>query len=266
MLPKTAAVLVTALLAALLTLSPGATPPATAAGGGERTGPVTVRVLQFNIRFGSFGLEGVARSIERTGADVVLLNEVDVQTRPGGLHQARWLARRLGMDFRYDANIRFRWGVRGNAVLTRHRIAEVERFDLHVPRGTRPRGLMRVRLTTGGVGFDAWVSHLNAGAGKLRQARGVSERIGDPTCATVLGVDLNGQPGSPFDRAVRTHLEDVWRETDQPRAATNFRQTMRIDYLYTDELTPRDAWLTPLRHSDHRGVVGVLRIPRTQSC
>ena len=266
MLPKTVTAVVVALLAALLTCSPGAVAPASAAGGTDRTGPVTVRVLQFNIRFGSYGLEGVARSIERTGADVVLLNEVDVQTRPGGLHQARWLARRLGMDFRYDANIRFRWGVRGNAVLTRHRISEVERFDLHEPRGSRPRGLMRVRLTAGGVAFDAWTSHLTTGAGKLRQARDVAARIGDPSCATVLGIDLNGAPGSPFDRAVRTHLQDVWRETQQPRAATNFRQTKRIDYLYTDEVTPRAAWLTPLRHSDHRGVVGVLRIPRTQAC
>ena len=231
------------------------------------TGSVPVRVLHYNIRFGSFGLDGVARDIARTGADVVLLNEVDVHTRrPGGIHQARYLARRLGMDWRYDANIGFRFGTRGNAVLTTYDIRGVDRFDLPVPPGTRPRGLMRVRLATRGVELDAWTTHLNAGRGTRPQARQTSLRIGDPSCATVLGVDVNAGPGTPEDTVLRTHLRDAWRAVGRGPGHTNFRSTVRIDYVYYDEVTPRAVWTTGRRSSDHHGVVAALDVSRAASC
>ncbi len=241
-----------------------ATPAATPA-----SGSVDVRVLTYNMHYGHGGLEPLARDIERTDPDVVLLNEVDTHDRPGGVHQARWFARRLGMHVAYDANITFAWGRRGNAVLSRYPIGDVDRFDLHVPEGSRPRGLMRVRLATPGpaaVRFDVWTTHLNPGVGRLRQAQGVRERVGILSCATLLGGDLNARPDTPIRRAVTTHLRDLWDDVGRGPGETNFHGTKRIDYLFHDRATPLRAWVTPRRHSDHRGVVGVLRLERADSC
>lgn len=227
---------------------------------------VTVRVLSYNIRFGSGGLDRVLGDIRRTRADVVLLNEVDTHRRGARVHQARYLARRLGMRSVYDANIAFRWGTRGNAVLSRFPVVGTSRHDLHVPSGTRPRGLMRVRLATRGVRFDVWVTHLTVGNGKHRQARDAAAIIGRPTCPTIVGGDTNSEPATPADRTMRTHLDDVWRAAGRGPGHTNLRATRRIDYLYESGTTPAAAWVTPLGASDHRGVVGVLGLPRERSC
>jgi endonuclease/exonuclease/phosphatase family metal-dependent hydrolase len=228
--------------------------------------PVAIRVLQYNIRYGSRGLDRVAHDIRRTGAGVVVLNEVDDNRRTGGVHQARYLARRLGMRAVFDANIRTRHGHRGNAVLTRFPVRDVARHDLFVPPGTRPRGLVRVRLAVRGIGVDVWGTHLNVGRGTLRQARGTAAIIGRPTCATILGGDMNAGPGSPEDRVLRTHLQDVWRAVGRGPGHTNFRGIQRIDYLYHRHTTPLRTWVTPLRASDHRGVVGIVRLHRARSC
>ncbi|WP_148614235.1 endonuclease/exonuclease/phosphatase family protein [Nocardioides rubriscoriae] len=230
------------------------------------TGHLDVRVLHYNIHFAHSGLEQVVRDVERTDPDVVLLNEVDTHDRGAGVHQARWLARRLGMDVAYDANIRFGWGRRGNAVLSRYPVQDLRRYDLYVTPGTRPRGLMRVRLAAPGVRFDVWTTHLTTEAGRLRQAEGVGARVGDPTCATVLGGDLNARPDTSITRAVTTHLDDLWDAVGHGPGVTNYRGTKRIDYLFYDHATPRAAQVTPLRHSDHHAVVGVLRLERADSC
>lgn len=262
--------LLLALALPLLTVVEPAPPPAAA---GVRTAQsvqaaqaVPVRVMHYNIRHGSFGLGRVAEDIRRTGAQVVLLNEVDDHTRTGGRHQARWLARRLGMTAVYHRTIRFARFDRGNAVLTRFAVRDVRRHAL--PHGplSRPRGLMQVRLATRGTAFDVWTTHLSPTGGTYVQARRTSRLIGAPTCATVLGADVNARPGSREDRALRTHLRDLWRLRGSGPGPTNFRSTVRIDYLYVDRVGARSVRLTPLRGSDHRGVVGDLRISRAQGC
>ena len=115
-------------------------------------------------------------------------------------------------------------------------------------------------------GVQVWATDLNVGRGTLRQARGTAEIIGRPTCLTVLGGDMNAGPGSPEDQVLRTHLADVWRAVGRGPGHTNLRGIQRIDYLYHRHTTPVRAWVTPLRASDHRGVVGIVRLHRARSC
>lgn len=258
------------LLGLLVPLLSVVEPAAGRAAGGvrtDRTAPaVSVRVMHYNIRHGSLGLDRVAEDIRRTGAQVVLLNEVDDHSRTGGRHQARWLARRLGMTAVYHRTIRFARFDRGNAVLTRFAVRDVRRHDL--PHGplSRPRGLMQVRLATRGIGFDVWTTHLSPGGGTYVQARRTSRLVGAPTCATVLGADANAGPGTREDRVLRTHLRDLWRLRGRGAGPTNLRSTVRIDYLYVDRVGARAVRTTPLRGSDHRGVVGDLTLSRAQGC
>lgn len=241
--------------------------PSSAPAPAERRNPVRLRVLTFNIRYGSYGMGRVLKQVRRTGADVVVLNEIDNRTRRGGMHQARWLARNLGMRYAFDANSPMPEGMRGNAVLTRHQIRSIRQLELPWPRKSQRRGVMQVRIAAHGITFDVWATHLNPGAGTVNQAWSVKTAIGAPTCATILGGDVNAGPGSREDRILRTHLRDVWRDVPTTGGPTNWQGDNRIDYLYFARLTPRAAWTTPPRRaSDHRGVVGVFDLSPAASC
>lgn len=67
-----------------------------------------LRVMTFNIRHGrgmddAINLERIARVIDRAGADVVALNEVDrVTRRCGGVDQPAELAKLLDMHWHYS--------------------------------------------------------------------------------------------------------------------------------------------------------------------
>ena len=231
-----------------------------------------VKVLQYNIRFGQLGLDGVARDIRRTGAQVVLLNEVDDRRPSGGVHQPRYLAEKLGMRWVFDPNSRNRLGFRGNAVLTSFDTGSAKRYALPEGAGTEPRGLMRVRIKTGATRLDVWTTHLTPARTepkarvRLAQARTVRRTIGDPTCTTILGGDMNAGATTPDMAALRTHLEDLWRRKGDGPGGTTRNGGARIDYLYFAQAGPRSVSVTPPRHSDHRGLVGVFDLNPARAC
>jgi endonuclease/exonuclease/phosphatase family metal-dependent hydrolase len=228
--------------------------------------PVAVKVLQYNIQFGDAGLAGVADDIRASGADVVLLNEVDDRTATGGVRQADRLGSLLEMDVAYDPNGAVRTGVRGNAVLSRFRIADVRRWDLPRPDGTEQRGLMRVRLTSRTLSFHVWTTHLNPDVGTRRQARRVRTIVGVPYCTTILGGDLNVRPHRDPPALLREHLTDVWRAQGNGAGGTNRAGTRRIDYLYQGLARGTSIQVRPRGSSDHRPLLATLVLDPRRSC
>lgn len=248
------------------------TPLATSAAGSSGTAPssdraagVRVRVATYNIEFGKRGLDGVAADIAAMRADVVVLQEVDDRRPSGGVNQAKYLADRLGMDWRYDPNSTKAAGKRGNAVLSTTPITDRVRVDLPNPGGKEARGLMRVTVTPGGVPMHVWVTHLNPGKGKLAQARKVSRVVGRPTCATVLGGDLNARPGSKEQRAATKRLSDLFAKVGRGAGATGSKGG-RIDYLLTAKVSGVAAKVRPQGSSDHRAVVGTVKVQPRKAC
>ena len=83
-----------------------------------------VRLLTYNVHrcVGSDGKLDVARVAEVIAAhapDIVALQEVDVgRARTGGVDQAERLARRLGMAFHFNANVKVEEELYGDALLT----------------------------------------------------------------------------------------------------------------------------------------------------
>src|SRR5690606_2830919 len=81
-----------------------------------------IRLGTYNIHAGyneffHYDLEALAQTIELSGADVVLLQEIEIgRSTSYGVEQALWLARRLGMDRRFFPTNE---GLQGLAVLSR---------------------------------------------------------------------------------------------------------------------------------------------------
>lgn len=232
-----------------------------------RTGtPREVTVLQYNIQFADAGIDGVARDIRASGADVVLLNEIDDRRTTGGLLQPAYLAEKLGMDFAYDPNGTVRDGVRGNAVLTSWDITYVRRHRLPTPEGTERRGLMNVTVRDGRVQMDVWTTHLNPDVGTLSQARRVRTIIGRPTCSTVFGGDLNVRPYRNPPQVLREHLGDLWRYRGEGVGGTNRAGDRRIDYLYFRDAEPVSVEVLERGSSDHRPLLGRFLVDPRENC
>ncbi|MCW2816221.1 MAG: hypothetical protein JWN84_3676 [Nocardioides sp.] len=233
----------------------------------ERTGPpVEVTVLQYNIQFADAGIDGVARDIRDSGAEVVLLNEIDDRRSTGGLKQAAYLAEELGMSYAYDGNGDVRDGVRGNAVLTSWDITYVRRYVLPRPEGTEQRGLMNVVVRDSDVQLDVWTTHLNPDVGTLEQARRARTIIGRPDCATVFAGDLNVRPYRNPPQIFREHLGDVWRYVGEGVGGTNRAGDRRIDYMYFRDLEPLTAVVAERGASDHRRLVATFRADPRDNC
>jgi endonuclease/exonuclease/phosphatase family metal-dependent hydrolase len=234
-----------------------------------------VRVLSYNLHFGFdvrgwSDLEGVARAIEDSGAEVVGLQEVSRGWYvSGSTDMLAWLQRRLRMPHaRFAGASDAIWG---NAVLSRYPITGGE--VVRLPREGVPlaRSAMRVTLDLGaGRHLEVVVTHLHHVEGpdgtrvRLAQLPRLLELVvGRP--ATVLLGDLNAEPGSAEIGLVRAAgLTDAFVAGGGGRADEltwpSDRPERRIDYLWlSPDLAASAFAATDGTASDHRGVAVTVR-------
>jgi endonuclease/exonuclease/phosphatase family metal-dependent hydrolase len=229
-----------------------------------------VRVMSYNLHFGFdvrgwSDLEGVARAIEASGAEVVGLQEVSRGWYVNGsTDMLAWLQRRLRMPHaRFAGASDAIWG---NAVLSRHPILSAEVTWL--PREGVPlrRNALEVELDLGeGRRLRVVVTHLHHVKGpdgtrvRLAQLPRVLERVAGREATVLLG-DLNAEPGSAeMDRLRAAGLTDAFvaaggRPADE-RTWPSDRPDRRIDYIWLSaDLTASDFAATTSTASDHRGI------------
>lgn len=234
----------------------------------------SVRLATFNIRHGvgadhRLDLDRVAAAIERTGAEVVCLQEVDRRwgARSGDVDQAGWLAQRLGMDAVYAANVEadpVRPGAPprqyGMATLTAFPVRDSIRTLLDRPLGGEQRGLLDVRLDLDGTPLRVLNTHLEVGSQVERMAQvatiGVVVRTG-PHPLVLLG-DLNAEPSSPEVGLLTEALADAWTVAGSGDGFTfdSLSPFARIDYaLVSPGIDVSAATVVESDASDHLPVV-----------
>lgn len=234
--------------------------------------PLTV--MSYNIHHGAgtdgvLDLERVAVEIERSGAEVVGLQEVDRHwsARSNWVDQAAWLANRLGMHYEYAANLdlpplnpgepRRQYGT---AVLSKYPIQDFKNTFLpRYPAGEQ-RGLAVATIIVKGAELRFANTHLthNNNAERLEQAQKVVQLLGKSHPPTLLLGDLNATADAPEIKTMTAVYADTWPEVGVGPGYTLSADnpTKRIDYvLHSEHLRPTAASVPMTNASDHLPVV-----------
>ena len=235
------------------------------------------RVATYNIHYGydgnwRFSLEEQARTIEQSGADIVMLQEVDAgRITSYGVDDALWLGRRLGMEHVFGPALEDLSGV---ALLSRFPITERETAQLtsQLEQTAIVHAQVRMDNPSSNAGdappatpvLDAYGTWLGLEPEeRARQLQDALTIIGSATPA-VLGGDFNAEPDSPTYRALQAaSFVDPFTAAgleEAPTApATNPKE--RIDFVWARGLDVRGAQVLDSRASDHRLVVVELARP-----
>jgi endonuclease/exonuclease/phosphatase family metal-dependent hydrolase len=236
--------------------------------------PEPIRVLVLNMHAGKDAagrpnLDGVAALVKATGADVVLLQEVDRGTaRSGQVDQVDALAQLTGYSAAFGPSLlAYDGGEYGIAVLAREVIGYRATLPLPVsPVQTRaggsrePRVALLAFLTVRGSSWRAITTHLDPvdDDARAQEVARVADYAREQQAGTplVVGGDFNSIPANPvLGPLAAAGLRDAWLECGKgdgftyPAAAP----AKRIDYLFlTGELHCTAAEVLETQVSDHR--------------
>lgn len=242
-----------------------------------------VSVLVYNIHAGkdaggAENLPRVAELVRSTGADLVLLQEVDRSTRRSGpADQPAILARRTGYSVAFGRTIGFQGGDYGVALLSRWPI----RGDTLVPltvaappgrtaQGREQRGVLLAEVDAPGGPVAVLNTHLDASGEdvwrlqEIATVLRVAEMARERGMPLLLGGDLNARPRSAIHGNLRAAgFRDAWSECGAGEGYT-FPVAVpdrRIDYLYlTGTMRCHSARVLPSDASDHRALLVRLRL------
>lgn len=255
---------------------------AMAPGPGPDAAPdAAIRVLVYNIHAGTDAdgrdnLARVAELVTRTGADLVLLQEVDrVTERSGRVDQLAELERRTGFHGAFGRTLDYQGGGYGIAVLSRWPIASDSLYPLRVePAQERaggsyePRGALQVRVDGPSRPLGVVNTHLDASRDdhyRRQEVEGVLEAADDVRARatwTVVGGDFNAEPGTAtIQRMAAVGWTDAWAECGDGDGFTFSADepVKRIDYLFlAPGLTCTSAEVLDNRTSDHRPLLVVV--------
>ncbi len=245
-----------------------------------------MRVATYNIHGGydefyNSDLEAVAHAIQESGANVVLMQEVDAgRLSSFGVDQSLWLARRLGMDRRFYATNE---GLQGLAVLSNIQIAF---DDGHLLDSLATQtGVQRVQVLpdpdTVVTLYNMWLSPLLELANgqtiedqeqdQQRQLNEIFAVYVRQACSaslgrTIIGGTMHNVPDSPLVEQMRNaQFSDPFAGLPLELSATFVRTGFppaRFDYLWTCNLPSSGAIVLPDAPSDHRLAVAGLLLSR----
>lgn len=246
----------------------------------------SVNVLVYNIHAGKDAagvdnLERVAAIVRTTGADIVLLQEVDRgTTRSAGVDHAAELARLTGFQMAFGKSLDYQGGEYGIAILSRWPITEQSTLDLPVdPPQERaggshePRAALKVAISAPGGPITVLNTHLDASREdrwrrqEVARLLAIASGIRSRDTPLLLGGDLNSTPESVVQEDVRrAGFTDAWTVCGDGAGLTYPADSgiKRIDYLYLSGLQSCEA-ATVIRSqaSDHRPLLVRIRLRRS---
>lgn len=246
--------------------------------------PTPLTVVSYNIRVGlgtgdksapnpdpKESLESIAAFLRNTGADIVLLQEVDRgMKRSGGIDEAAILAGALGFHSVYEPALTKDGGEYGIALLSRWPILRQERHELFKPDYSQrqppypdyyaeQRLAILAEIDTPGGPLVAIDTHLGlTNDQRARQLEQIAALVADEAARlpVIFGGDLNSKPEEPELAVIRSILHDSY--DGKPLLTFPWDTPDRcIDYVFVspDRFTVESVTVPDVFLSDHRPVV-----------
>jgi endonuclease/exonuclease/phosphatase family metal-dependent hydrolase len=240
-----------------------------------------IRIVTWNIHKGfsplnsTFTLDAIRSLIRSTGAEVVLLQEVQGEhTKKKSTYkdwpksnQFEYLADEVWPHFAYGKNAFYPEGHHGNAILSRYPIARWDNLDLSLHRFER-------RETK--VDFDLYCTHLNLRAGDRRKQaelilKAIEERSGRDR-PLILGGDFNDWRNElhPVFRTVGVSDAYWVKRGAIARTFPSIAPFLALDRIYTRGFSIRSVSRIDPQHgtslgSDHLAILADLHLPESLS-
>ncbi len=226
----------------------------------------SIRTATYNIHYGydtywHLSLEDQARAIEESGADVVMLQEVDTG-RPTSymIDDAMWLARRLDMHEVYLPTMEHLTGI---ALLSHYPVLDSD--TLLLPSVLEQTGIIWAELDIDGGSINAFAIWMGLEPEeRARQLDAALPFLEAHPGPAAFGGDFNSTPDSPaYSRIDSTGFEDpfVRLQLGSPPTDPAINPTKRIDHVWLRELSPLEAQVLDSTASDHRLVVVEAGLP-----
>lgn len=168
----------------------------------------SLKILSYNIHHGNppslgagqIDLPAIAKVINESGADIIGLQEVDVNvTRSGSVDQIKELADMTQTEYFFAKGIDLQGGEYGVAILSKLPIQETESFLLPMPKSGEQRVMAAVHVrTAGGTDVVFITTHLDLyEKNRIEQAGFIKEYAeSNKDKAVILTGDLNDRPDS----------------------------------------------------------------------
>lgn len=236
----------------------------------KRSRPGFFRIVTYNIHK-CRGLDRrvrpdrIAEVLAEIDADIIALQEVwNMEDGSTEDNQGRFIAGRLGMDYRFGENRRLNGGGYGNVILTRFPFISNENYDLS-HHGCEERGCLRTDIAVNGVVLHVYNVHLGTAFHERRYQgkRLVESQIltgEDVTGPRILLGDFNEWRRGLASRLLTTHFKSL-----DVRAYLRRRRTypaplplIHLDHIYFDDLL--ELQHTTL-HRSRRAIVASDHLP-----
>ncbi len=224
----------------------------------------SVTVISYNIHHcnppalkGVIDTDAVADVIKESGADIALLQEVDVNMiRSHGEDQAKILSQKSGLNFYYFFKaIDFSGGDYGVAILSRFPLFEFTTYKLdnHIKSEQRVLGTAVAELP-GGVKILLATTHLDLIKGnRVKQIAEIDSILSNPLYPLILGGDFNATPES--EEMLLMSQRFVGSTQSHSPTFPNLNPDRVIDYIFIRNSTGVKS--TILNFSDHKVLTGV---------
>ncbi|MDP3435987.1 MAG: endonuclease/exonuclease/phosphatase family protein [Bacteroidales bacterium] len=224
----------------------------------------SITVISYNIHHcnppaqkGVIDTDAIADVIKESGADIALLQEVDVKmARSMGEDQAKILSQKSGLSYYYFYKaIDFSGGDYGVAILSRFPLSEFNSYNLdnHIQSEQRVLATALAELA-GGVKILLATTHLDLIKGnRVKQIAEIDSILSNPVYPLVLGGDFNAKPESEE----MIFMSKRFTASTDSHSATfpNLSPDRVIDYIFIRNSVGVNSAI--LKFSGHKVLTGI---------
>lgn len=225
-----------------------------------------IKILSYNIHHANppsekgdvINLDTIAAIIKKTNADLVGLQEIDVNLgRSKNVDQAKKLAELTGMYYYFSKGINLEKGEYGTVILSKYPIIKSERFELPSPVKSELRSLAVIEVKIKGKTIKFANTHLDLNEeNRLEQCAFILDKFKNDKALVVFVGDLNAEP----EEAPIKTLAQVFTKSQIPNGLTipEVNPKKEIDFIMVNK--PRQykfehhQVLKETYASDHRPV------------